>query len=116
MTEPENDNERTIPLNGRPVAVRKLTDTQMVHALRHARILQKDDVPKTVKLDSVERIFHILHTVVLKEDDQKYLTEQEEAGKIELKDLMAVVTAFGDGAEEEEKPKVRRGRPPRRLQ
>ena len=117
MTEPITDTgreTRLVPVKGRQVVVRQLVDTQMVHLLRHSRILQKDDVPISAKLDSVERLFAILQTMIVQPEDQEYLVELEESGEVELKDLMAFMTAFQDG--EPEKPKARRGRPPKRLQ
>ena len=112
MTEPNTQGRETriVPINGRSIVVRRLTDTQMVHMMRHSRILQKDDVAIPEKLDSLERLFTILKTVVVQQSDKDYLTKQEEAGEIELKDLMGFVTAFDEA--EPEKPKARRGRPP----
>lgn len=112
MTEPIKEREtRIVPINGRSIVIRQLRDTQLVHLMRHSRILQKDDVPIPAKLDSVERMFTILKSMVVQPSDDVYLTELEEAGEIELKDLMGFITAF-DGPEQPEKPKVRRGRPP----
>lgn len=117
MTEPVTENgrpTRIVPVKGRSIVVRQLMDTQMVHLLRHSRILQKDDVAVKEKLDSVERIFTILETMIVQQEDRDYMVEMEEAGEIELKDLMAFITAFqGD---EPEKPRARRGRPPKSLQ
>lgn len=112
MTEPTNSGRETriVPVNGRSIVIRQLVDTQLVHLMRHSRILQKDDVAIPQKLDSVERMFAILKTMVVQPSDRDYLTELEEAGEIELKDLMAFITAFENA--EPEKPKVRRGRPP----
>ena len=45
--------------------VHQLTDTQMIHMLRHARILQNDNVAKLDKLESVERLLRILHSTVI---------------------------------------------------
>lgn len=117
MTEPVTDNgrpTRLVPVNGRQIVVRQLIDTQMVHLLRHSRILQKDDVAVKDKLDSVERIFAILETMIVQQDDRDYMVKLEETGEVELKDLMAFISAFQD--EEPEKPKARRGRPPKSLQ
>jgi len=112
MTEPKTTERETriVPINGRSIVVRRLGDAQMVHLMRHSRILQKDDVPIKAKLDSVERVFFILKTMVVQQSDKDYLTEQEEAGDIELKDLMDFITAFEEA--EPQKPKARRGRPP----
>lgn len=111
MTEPNTRERETriVPIHGRSIVVRQLVDTQMVHLMRHARILQKDNVDIPTKLDSVERMFTILKKMVVQQLDQDFLTGLEEDGEIELKDLMAFITAF-EG--EPEKPKVRRGRPP----
>lgn len=115
MTEPITDSgrqTRVVPLNGRQIVVRELVDTQMVHLMRHSRILQKSDVPNDAKMDSVDRIFKILKTMVVQPEDQAYLVDKEEAGEISLRDLMAFINAFKDEDREPEKPKVRRGRPP----
>lgn len=111
MTEPNfrERETRVVPINGRSIVIRQLADTQMIHLMRHARILQKEDVSIPTKLESVERMFTILKKMVVQDSDRDYLTDLEEDGEIELKDLMAFMTAF-EG--EPEKPKVRRGRPP----
>lgn len=118
MTEPGTDIGPLVlpvPINGRNIMVRRLSDVQMAHMLRHARILQSDNVARGEKLDSFERLFRILHTVVVEDADRVYLTELEENGEIELKDLMPFISVFG-AQEPEEKPKARRGRPPKNLQ
>lgn len=81
----------------------------MLHMLRHAKILEKDGIDLEQKIDSADRMFAILSTIVINPDDRAYLTEMEETGKIELKDLMGFITP-GDDSDEPEKPVVRRGR------
>jgi hypothetical protein len=111
MTQPIDGKEtRVVSVAGRAIMVRPLVDTQMVHIMRHARILQKDDVAVSDKLESADRLFTILHKMVVQPADLAFLVEQEEEGEVELKDLMAFLEAFKD--EEEAKPKARRGRPP----
>lgn len=113
MTQPQTDTARqtqVVPINGRSIVIRQLVDTQMFHLLRHARIMEKDDVDRATKLDSVEKIFTLLHRMVVQPSDLEYLIEQEESGNVELKDLLVFMTSFQD--QEPEKPKVRRGRPP----
>jgi len=113
MTEPVTEagpQTLPVPIKGRDILVRQLTDSQMIHMLRHSKILQADGVDRATKLESAERLFRILHTVVVQQEDKDYLDEQEESGQVELKDLMPFVTAF---SAEPEKPKARRGRPPR---
>lgn len=113
MTEPVNGSRtETVLLNGRQILVKPLVDTQMVHVMRHARILQRDDVAIPQKLESVERLLDILHRTVVKPEDLAFVLKSEEDGDIEIRDLMPIMTAF-DKEEEPEKPKARRGRPPR---
>jgi hypothetical protein len=116
MTEtPDSGREtRLVTINGRTIVIRQLVDTQIVHLNRHSRILQKDDIDIPTKLDSVDRMFGILHKMVADDNDLEFLIEQEEAGEIELKDLLAFIKVFGEEGTEE-KPKVRRGRPPKRV-
>jgi hypothetical protein len=112
MTETQDSGRETrlVTISGRTIVIRQLVDTQIVHLNRHSRILQKADIDIPTKLDSVDRMFTILHSMVADSNDLAFLVEQEEAGEIELKDLLAFIKVFGDDTEE--KPKVRRGRPP----
>lgn len=113
MTQATNGG-RTVPVGGRDIHIKNLTDLQMLHLLRHAKILEKDGIDMEQKVDSADRMFAILNTVITDPDDQAYLTKMEEEGTIELKDLMVFINGQEEGAEPE-KPKVRRGRPPKRV-
>jgi hypothetical protein len=106
MTQPTNGG-RTVPVGGRDIHIKNLTDLQMLHLLRHAKILQKDDIDTEQKIESADRMFAILATIVTDPSDRTYLTKMEEEGKVELKDLLSFVNAADDS--ESEKPKVRRG-------
>lgn len=108
MTEPTNG-VRPVTVAGRDIHIKKLTDLQMLHMLRHAKILQKDGIDVEQKLESADRMFAILNTVVIDPADRAYLTEMEESGEIELRDLLGFVTPGEDSAEPEA-PVVRRGR------
>lgn len=101
-----------VPVAGRMIVVRRLTDTQLMHMARYANLLQKDDIAIKQKLDAVEHMLTILHKMVVQPSDLEFLINQEEDGAIELKDLMNFISIFQEDAPEDEKPKVRRGRPP----
>ena len=107
MTQPTNGG-RTVPVGGRDIHIKNLTDLQMLHLLRHAKILEKEGIDLEQKLDSADRMFAILNTVVVDPEDRAHLTKMEESGAIELKDLLVFVNSQ---EAEPEKPKVRRGRP-----
>lgn len=113
MTEPTpvdpGRETRIIDLKGRQVVVRQLTDAQQLLLSREATLLQKPTIDRARKMTAVSRIYDMLESAVAQEEDREYLTELNLAGELELKDMMTFVSVFGT---EQEKPKVRRGRPP----
>jgi hypothetical protein len=114
MTQPEDGGRKTqvVDVKGRPVVIRALTDLQMMHLLRHSKILQKEDIGLDAKADSAVRIFDIVQSTIVQPSDREYVTELEETGEITLTDLVAFIQAFQD--EEAPKPaaRARRGRTP----
>ena len=113
MTEPDGGLQtRILDLKGRSIVVRELKDAQLILMAREARKLQRSDVANADKITSVGYMFDILESAVVQEEDRKYLIDLVVAGDLELKELLPIVTAFG---EEEEKPRVRRGRPAKRT-
>lgn len=66
----------------------------------------RDDTEPQRRLAAIGRVFDLLESSVVQEEDREYLLDLTVAGNLELKDLLSFVTAFGD----DEKPKVRRGR------
>lgn len=109
MTEPEET--RKVPVNGRDILVRQITDAQAGMMLRDSRRLQREDVANEEKVKATARMFNILESVVIGEADRDYLEDEIVAGKLELKDLLDFIRSFKD---EQQKPVVRRGRPPKR--
>lgn len=112
MTDPGTDT-RIVPIEGRSVVVRLINDAQIALLLREAKIAQRDDVSRERRMDAAARIFDIMESAVVQEDDRLYVLGKITEGKVEMKDLMTFWTAFSD-EKQEEKPKVRRGRPPAR--
>lgn len=112
MTEPNGadpgSQTRLVDLKGHMVVVRELKDAQQLLIQREAKVLQSDEAGKDRKVTAVANIYDILESVIVQPEDLEYLTRLNVKGDLELKDMMAFVTVFG----EEEKPKVRRGRPP----
>lgn len=96
---------RLVPVGGRNIAVRELTETQILHLMRHAKILASD-VENELKMDSMDRMLKILNSVVIQDDDRNWLVEAQESGEVNMKDMLGWVRAFQD----EKKPTVRRAR------
>lgn len=114
MVDPTPGTERPITVRDREISVRKLIDTQYMLLNRCAQILTRPAVEKEKKLETIDRMFTILESAVVKDDDREFLEDLMASGKLDLRELLSFVTVFEgddeDGAEE--KPKVRRGRPP----
>lgn len=110
MTTPDPGNEtRLVDIKGRTVVVKAMNDAQIALMARESRLLQRDSVEGSRKLTGVARMFDILESMVVQEEDQEYMTDLITSGDLTLNDLLGFVTAFKS---EDEKPKVRRGRPP----
>ena len=111
MTEPITETPpapQAITLAGHTFSVRSMTDVQLMHIARHARILSREGVSGEVKLEAAERIFHIVHSCVDPEQ-LEFLVGLEEDGKITLSDLTAFAKA---PSQDQSQPVVRRrGRP-----
>jgi hypothetical protein len=101
---------RTIPVNGRDVTVRRLVDTQMLLLLREAKQAERDENDGARRITAAARMFDILEYIVVTDEDRDHVLKGIVDGKVELKDLLQGLSAFA----EEQKPKVRRGRPPTR--
>lgn len=104
MTEPTRKSA-VVPIHGRDVTVMELTDAQLLHLGRHARILQATGVAQAVKEESMERMARILDSIVI-EDDRPYVIGLQEEGKLTLMQMVEFVKAFSAKAP----AKVTRGR------
>ena len=110
MTGPDPGREtQIVDIKGRQVVIRMLSDAQIALLSREAKILQ-GNAEGDRKFTGVTRMFNILESMVVQEEDKDYLNNLIISGDIELKDLTDFIAAFKP---EDEKPKVRRGRPPR---
>lgn len=111
MTIPDPGREtQLIEVRGRNLVVRQLIDTQMMLLAREAKILQRDDIDNSRKMDSVDRMFRILESAIVQPEDRDFLDELIVTGDLDLEELLTFVTVFNKN--QDEKPKVRRGRPP----
>ena len=108
MTTPEDPGNETriVEVKGRNIVVRQLNDAQLLLMGREARLAGREDTDPGRRLAGVGRIFDILESAVVQEEDREYLLDLTVAGNLRLSDLMTFITAFSD----EPKPKVRRGR------
>lgn len=102
---------RDVDVQGRAISVKMLTDAQMMLMGREARLARHPETDSERRMTAVARLFDILESVIIKPEDQEYCVDLAVKGDLELKDLMGFVTAFAED-EEEDQPKVRRGRAP----
>lgn len=103
-----------VPVCGRNIVIKKLTDIQMALLLRGSRILSSPNVADVEKMDMMEQMFQILDSVVVQEADKKWVLEKQIKGELELKDMTNWVTVFKDEDEDDatktKQPVARRGR------
>jgi hypothetical protein len=105
----------TVDVKGRDVAVQRLNDAQLLLLAREARLAQRDSTERQRRLEAIGRIFDLLESAVIEDADREYLMDLTVKGKLDLGDLTGFISTFTQEDEEEEKPKVRRGRPPKRA-
>jgi hypothetical protein len=98
---------RIVDVRGRAVVVRQLNDAQLLLLAREARLASKDDTEAQRRLVAVGRIFDILESAVIQEDDREHLLDITIKGELELSDLLSFISAF---SEDQPKPRIRRGR------
>lgn len=91
--------------------MKMLTDAQILLLGRESRLAQMPNTPGERRMTAVSRIFDILESVILTPEDQEYCVDLAVKGTLELRDMLGFMEAF-QADEEDEKPKVRRGRPP----
>lgn len=110
MTAPEDPGKETrlVPVKGRSIVIRQLQDAQLLLLAREARLAQRDDTDPTRRLAAVGRIFDLLESAVVQQEDKDYLLDLTVQGELALRDLTGFISAFAD--EEKAKPRVRRGR------
>jgi hypothetical protein len=116
MTEPQTSPDlgretRIVDVKGRSVVVRQLNDSQLMLMAREAKVLQGSAADGARKMSATARIFDILESAVVQQEDRDYLIDLVTAGDLGLADLIGFVTVFVP--EQDDKPKVRRGRPAR---
>jgi hypothetical protein len=99
-----------VPVCGRNIVIKKLTDIQMGLLLRGSRILSSPNVAREQQVDMMDQMFQILDSVVVQDGDKKWVLEQQIKGNLELKDMTDWVSVFKDEEDNEKKPAVRRGR------
>lgn len=112
MTNPDTPPEtRDVDVRGRPVTIKQFTDAQVFLLSREARLASRSGTEGPRKVDAVARVFDILESVLVNEEDREYLMDLTVKGELELKDFLAFIR---DGEEQEQKPAVRRGRAAKR--
>lgn len=110
MTQPDpGADTRLVEVKGRQIVVRQLGEMQLILMAREARLVKKEDLETGRRMDAVGRIFDILESVVVQQEDRDYLMDLTVQNQLEVSDLTGFISAFTDEAPA--KPQVRRGRP-----
>jgi hypothetical protein len=116
MTDPTPTEEtRTVTVKGRDLQVRKLADAQGPLLARELLTIRKESVDGFRRAMAAGRVFDILESVVVSEDDREYLMELNLRGDLRLLDMMECLSVWADETQPASKGPVvvRRGRPRR---
>lgn len=111
MTQPSPDpgtETRLVQIGDRQIVARQLNEMQMLLLAREAKRVAAPNASAEDRLTSAARIMDLMEAAVVQPEDVDYLTELTVAGKLSLADMSSFIKAFGA---EDEKPRVRRGRP-----
>lgn len=110
MTNPPDPGKETqvVDVKGRSIVVKELVDAQLLILAREARLASNPETEGGRRMTAVARILDILETAIVQESDKEYVLDLATMGKLEMKDMLDFLTVFTG---EDEKPKVRRGRP-----
>lgn len=102
---------RTVPLRDRTITIKMIGDAQLALLAREARLLTRDGIPGERKVSGAARMFDIMESMVVSEEDREYVEDLIATGGLDLREFLGFIEAFKEEAPPE-KPKVRRGRPP----
>jgi len=120
MTQTDPGEEtRIIPVGGRSIVVRRVTDAQRILLMRLVRNIGdlkegQDTTAREKAMKNVAKILDIIDSTVVQESDWDHLEKLIITRKLDMKELVGVVTAF-DEEQPTQKPVVRRGRPPKKA-
>jgi hypothetical protein len=109
MAEDPGRETRLVEVRDRQVVVRMPEEAQLMLLARESRLLQREGVDSARKVAGAARLFDVLESMVVQDEDREWLSDLIAAGEVDLKELTGFMAAFKP---EDEKPKVRRGRPP----
>jgi len=101
---------RSVDIKGRDIQVKRPADAQLALLSREARLLDRENVDSSRKMQAVGRMFDIFESWVVSDDDREYLVDLVVQGDLELGDLIGIISVFRPDEEEQSKPTVRRGR------
>lgn len=110
-----------VELADRTVAVRPPTDGQFLVLVRTIELLQRENVPVSVKMKSFTQVDRVISSLIVDDDDRQFVDDLIIDGKLTLAGLMReVLSATGHsvdgGAAKAPKAKaVTRGRPRKRA-
>lgn len=106
---------RPATVHGRVIQVRKLGDAQGPLLARELLMVRKATADPFRRVQATARVFDILESVVVSEEDRDFLMDLNLVGDLRMTDMMNCLAVWSD----EEQPKskgpavVRRGRPRR---
>lgn len=116
--EPESTDEpelktKTIPLGGRDVLIRALSDTQITQMNHEILVLESDRTDLARKRKAMDRVYRALQSTIVSEEDRDFAADLMADGELDLRQMMREsMELWGDRTPANRQ--IRRGRAPRR--
>lgn len=96
-------------IGGREVLCRFLTEAQFMQMAYEAQVLGSDKIPDTRKIKTLTRMFRIMRSIIVDDDDKDYIEDLMADGTINMSDLLAVIKELNEAGTTKSTAKVRRG-------
>lgn len=105
---------KMVLIGGREVLCRFLTEAQFMQLAYEAQVLEAKQTPNERKIKTLSRIFRVMRSVVVEDDDRDYVEDLMADGTINMNTILAVIKELNDSTVKKAPAKVRRGVPARR--
>lgn len=110
VVEPAEAPVSVMDVNGRKILIRTPNESQFLQLVHESSIFQDESgrIPQDRKFKSLDRVFRILVSMVVKEEDREYVEDEISDG---LLSAMTIMEKFRDTVQKQRaiEPAVRRG-------
>ena len=105
---------KMVIIGDREVLCRMLTEAQFMQLAYEANVLENKHTPNERKIKTLSRLFRVMRSVIVDEDDREYVEDLMADGSVTMKHILSAIKELNDTVAPANTAKVRRGVPARR--